>query len=324
MSNTEHSKGWFKPLLLFVVLLLAVFVLYTQKYAIHDWWRLRSYTPSNEIIALADDTTMNNKTRNVFYAYHPSIEPREDFNAHCRDGELTIVLGCYSSVLGIHIFDVEDERLDGIMQVTAAHELLHATYERLTNSERKRIDSLTKQVYDNLDDQRITDTVNAYRERDPSVVQNELHSILATEVMDLPDELEEYYSRYFNDRSRIVEYSRNYESAFSTRKEEAARYESTLLGLKKRIEDEKADLEQEYIELQNESNGISAAMATGNSELINFRINSYNQRVQNYNSRASNVSEWVDEYNSTLEKYNSVVLEQKELLKSMDSRPDAI
>lgn len=324
MQNNENSKSLIKPFITFVLLILVAFVLYSQKYTIHDWWQLRSYTPNNDIVSLADDTTMNDKTKRVFYAYKPSIEHRDDFNLHCRDGELTIVLGCYSPVKGIHIFDVDDERLSGVMQVTAAHELLHATYERLSSSERKKIDRLTSDVYNNLTDQRIIDTVNAYRERDPSVVQNELHSIIATEVEVLPAELENYYSKYFEDRSKVVTYSKKYESAFSSRKDEAKKYELQLQELKRRIEDEKQALEQEYSDLQAKSSDISNAMARGDRNEIDQEISNYNSRVSNYNNRASAVSEWVDEYNVILVKYKQVVLEQQDLIKSIDSRPEAI
>lgn len=324
----EKSKNSLVYLLLTLIIVVAVGALiFFQRYAIHDWWRLRSYAPSAEIVALANDTTMDDDARRVFYAYHPSIEPREDFNMHCGDGELTIVLGCYSSVGGIHIFEVDDERLDGIMQVTAAHEFLHAAYERLSSSERQRIDQLTKEVHKNLTDERILETIQAYNDRDSSVVPNELHSILGTEVADLPDELEEYYGRYFDDRSRIVQFSQSYESAFTSRKEEAKQHEARLATLRQDIDDEKQALSAEYARLNNESSAISSLnsnIEVGEVETLNQRIDAYNMAIREYNTRAKAVSSLVDEYNALYEQYKRVVLEQQDLFNSIDSRPKAI
>lgn len=324
----QKSKGSFLYFLISFGLLFAVVgLVFFNRYAIHDWWRLRDYTPSTEIEALAKDTTMNDGAKRVFYAYHPSVEPRENFNLHCGDNELTIVLGCYSSVGGIHIFDIDDERLHGVMQVTAAHEFLHAAYERLSSSERQNIDRLTDQVYRNLSDQRVLDTIKAYYDRDPSVVPNELHSIIGTEVADLPDELEKYYARYFDDRSRIVEFSKSYESAFTSRKEEAKRYETRLSVLKREIENEKQALSMEYARLNNESTTISSLSDSVDADSVdtfNERVGTYNAAIREYNIRAKAVSQSVDEYNTLYEKYKQVVLEQQDLFNSIDSRPKAI
>lgn len=325
MRQEKADKSWIKSFIVFMLLAAVLAFMYFQRYALHDWWQLRGYNPSAEIVALADDTTMNDGARRVFYVYHPSIEPRENFNEHCGDDELTIVLGCYSSVGGIHIFDIDDERLYGIMQVTAAHEFLHAAYERLSDSERKKVDALTQKVYKNLTDQRILDTIQAYRDRDASVVPNELHSILGTELEDLPDELEAHYARYFNDRSKIVAFSKSYESAFSSRKAEAKSYEAQLQSLKERIDSEKQYLENEYTRLGNEANTITSLTSSSSTAgSVNERIAAYNVRVREYNNRAKAVSSQVDEYNGLYDEYKQVVLEQQDLFKSIDSRPQAI
>ena len=36
-----------------------------------------------------------------------------------------------------YIYNVNDERLNGLKEVTAAHEMLHAAYERLPESDKK-------------------------------------------------------------------------------------------------------------------------------------------------------------------------------------------
>src|SRR6185295_11567695 len=102
---------------------------------------------------------MTPDTRRLFYVYHPVLEDKQAFNSHCTDSEKTIVLGCYISRTGIYLYDVTDSRLNGVEQVTAAHETLHAAYERLSSSERKRVDGLTAQAFAQVTDQRIKDTI---------------------------------------------------------------------------------------------------------------------------------------------------------------------
>ena len=161
-----------------------------QRQAIFDWWRLRDYTPSNRIVELAANTTMTEDGKHLFYVYHATLQTADEFNQSCDFSEQSIILGCYVSGRGIYIYDVKDERLNGIHEVTAAHEMLHAAYERLSSKERQKIDALTQKAYEQSANERIRGTVDAYKKRDPSIVPNELHSILGTEVRDLPAELE--------------------------------------------------------------------------------------------------------------------------------------
>lgn len=311
-------------LLLVVLVWGFVAFLFFQRQAIYDWWRLRDYTAPSDVVALADQTTMKDSARRVFYVYHPAIEPRETFNQHCRDGEFTIVLGCYAQGRGIYIFRVDDPRLDGIEEVTAAHEFLHAAYDRLSKDERKKVDTMTAEAYANIASQRIKDTVEEYRKHDASVVPNELHSILGTEVEDLPAELEKYYARYFTNRKQIVKFSKAYESAFTDRKNQAKVYENRLNALKDQIESANKDLEAEHSRLEEEVNNLQASRNGADPDSFNNRIDAYNADVNAYNRRVSQVQDMVDTYNQLYEKYKELIVEQQDLFKAIDSRPQQI
>lgn len=312
-------------MLLLVVLVWGFVVfLFFQRQAVYDWWRLRGYTAPSEIAALADQTTMKDNARRLFYVYHPAIEPRESFNQHCRDGEFTIVLGCYAQGRGIYIFRVNDPRLDGIEEVTAAHEFLHAAYDRLSDNERKKVDAWTAKAYANLDNQRIKDTVEEYRAHNASVVPNELHSILGTEAVDLPPELEQYYAKYFTNRKQIVTFSEAYESAFTDRKNQAKSYESRLSTLKDQIESANEDLEDEHSSLEAESNDLQSSRDRTDPDSFNNRVEAYNTAVNAYNRRVAQVADMVDTYNEIYDKYKELIVEQQDLFKAIDSRPSQI
>lgn len=194
--------------------ILAGWIFFNRQYVI-DQIRLAGYRPPQEVRALAEATTMQGEGERYFYATRPLINGREEFNRHCSDrGEQTLVLGCYNG-LDIYIFNVEDERLRGVEEVTAAHEMLHAAYDRLGRRERERVDGLVRAEVDKLGDPRLVELVKLYNTTDPGALLNEMHSIIATEVRDISPELEEHYRRYFADRKKVVALSEGYEKVFT-------------------------------------------------------------------------------------------------------------
>jgi hypothetical protein len=296
----------------------------TQRQAIYDWARLRNYVPAPEIAQLATATTMNSTGRHIFYVNQPVLQDKTSFNNTCTESEESIVLGCYVQHKGIYLFDVQDNRLAGIEEVTAAHEMLHAAYDRLSEKERVRIDQLTEEAFLKQKDDRITKTVEAYRKKDPSVVSNELHSIIATEVRTIPTELEEYYKRYFDDRLKIVALSEKYESAFTSLEAQAATYRTRLEDLKKTIDQKNAQLTSVADQLSTEYAALESIRSSAEATSFNQRVSQYNAKVENYNSEVALVSTLIDEYNTVLQKYNATVLEETALIKAIDSRPQSI
>lgn len=300
------------------------FVAIWQRQAIFDWWQLRGYTPSAEIVRLADNTTMTDAGRHLFYVYHAELQDKEAFNQSCQFSEHSIVLGCYVGGRGIYIYNVTDERLNGIEEVTAAHEVLHAAYDRLSSKERARIDGLTEAVLQSLTNQRIKDSVEAYRKRDPSVVPNELHSIIATEVRDLPAELEAYYVRYFKDRKTIVSYSEKYEQVFTQRKARAAELVRQIESLRAQIDAKNAELAERRARLEAEYRALESQRTTAEPESFNARVRAYNASVRAYNAAVQESYVLIDRHNALVAEYNQVVIEEKELIKAIDSRPATI
>lgn len=300
-------------LLLFTLAVLgAVGLAILQRQALYDWARLRDYQPPPAIAQLATDTTMTEPARRLFYVYHPQLDDRDAFNQNCTHmDEQTIVLGCYVPHNGIYLFDVNDPRLQGVEQVTAAHELLHAAYDRLDTEERDRIDRLTQLTLEHLNNERIKTTVENYRKRDPSIVPNELHSILATEVRDLPPELEQYYQQYFKNRAQIVAYSEKYESILTARRNRAATLEIEITGLKSEIEQLEATLTSLRKGLQDDRPTVDTQE----------EVEAYNARVSSYNSQVRELNHLIDRHNRLVEEYKTNAVEQQELFKALNSRP---
>jgi hypothetical protein len=297
---------------------------FLQRQAIVDWARLRNYQPSAEVAALVSRTTMDAKAKHIFYVAHPQLSDRDTFSSQCPGGEETIVLGCYVSNLHIYIFNVSDPRLEGVREVTAAHEMLHAAYARLSGKERARIDALTAQTFDSLQDSRVQETIAAYRAKDASVVPDELHSILGTEVRNLPPELETYYKRYFINRSVVVAFSEKYEAVFGERKALEDSYVAQLKQLQDQIDADNAQIKSDEQALQNEFAQLESRRNEADPAQFNTRAAAYNAKVRSFNAQVAAANRLIDQYNVIYEKYKAIVLEENDLVKAIDSRPSAI
>jgi hypothetical protein len=305
------------------LILLVPAAVWTQRWNIFDTIRLRNYQPSAEVAQLADQTTMNGKTRRLFYVYRPNLEDKQSFNNNCQTTEKTIVLGCYVAGNYIHLYKVTDERLNGIIQVTAAHETLHAAYDRLSRSDKTSVNKLINGAYATLTDQRIKDTIEDYRKNGADTT-NELHSILGTEVRNLPAALEQYYTRYFTNRLAIVGYSEKYEQAFTQRKQKIAEDDTKLAGLKQQIENSEADLKSREQALSAERNRLNALLAAKNYEAYNTSVPGFNAQVNAYNAQVARIRKLIDQYNVIVAERNAIATEEGELVKAIDSRPDTL
>lgn len=305
-----------------VVALIVSILLYRNLQPIGDFVRLYNYTPPTEIARLADQTTMTDTARKLFYVNHPRIADRSSFSGACSNrGEQTIVLGCYHSMdRGIFLFDVSDMRLNGVEQVTAAHEMLHAAYDRLSSSERTRIDRMLNDYYARITDQRIRDTIAAYQVSEPHDITNEMHSIFATEIPDLTPEMDAYYAQYFSNRKAVTAYAANYQQEFSSRQDKIKTYDSQLADLKQTIDKNTATLARQEEEVATMQRQMEADRASGNMESYNSRVPIYNARIDTYNALIRTTQTSIAEYNRLVAVRNDLALEIRGLTESISSQ----
>lgn len=307
-------KRAFKFALIFVIL-ASPFIALAKHEAIYDWWRLRDYTPPAEVVALASDVQMTDHGRHLFYINHPQIVDEESrFRQECTTYEETIVLGCYRpNQQGIFVYKVKDQRLAGVTQVTSAHEMLHAAYDRLGAAERQKIDKLLNNYYRNeLGDDRIKESIDSYRQTEPDDLTNEMHSIFATEIFVLPQELETYYSLYFKNRQAVVAYSEQYEGEFTSRKNQASGLDDRIKTLRAQIDTQEVALKAELAEIEDQR-GEADTQA---------EVNEFNRKVESYNARVNQLKRLIDEHNRLIEEYNQLTGEIKTLYDAIDTRLD--
>lgn len=322
MRNSKFSKVLSVVVSAAVVVGAIGAVFFRQQ--IYDTWRLRGYAPSAEIVALAADTTMTDEAEHIFYVTHPSVTDAATFNENCHIEEFSIVLGCYISNGNIYVFDVTDKRLNGIHEVTAAHEMLHAAYERLGSEDRARIDTLLVDTFKQLHDTRLNSTIAQYQSNDPASVPNELHSILGTEVRDLPRELEDHYKQYFSNRQKVVEYSEKYEKVFSSRETRVQLIDKKLDALKVDIDFNKEILNEDNQTLGASRQELDSLRANGRISEYNSKVDEYNQLVNEYNTLVESTKVQISEYNTLVKERNSLVVEVQDLVHAIDSTPEEI
>lgn len=210
-----------------ILAIAAVILLYRQQ--IIDQVSFRSYQPSAAMSTLASRAQLSDEGRFYLYASQPQIQDRTAFNTSCTTAksETTVVLGCYVSQR-IYLFNVTDSRLDGIQEVTAAHEMLHAAYDRLSDSERGRVNALLETEAGKITDPDFVALMKEYEQSEPGERDNELHSIIGTQVSSLAPELEQYYSRYFTDRAAVVKLYTNYQAVFASIKAQQSQLVSDM------------------------------------------------------------------------------------------------
>lgn len=238
---------------LWTVVVLAVIaglaVGYMNRQTIQDHFAAAEFEPSTRVSQIEANLMLTPEGTRVFRASHPTVEGREQFNVVCGrngHGDGGHVLGCFSDSV-IHLFEINDERLTGIVEVTAAHELLHATFSRMDASEQERLSGRLTEAYEAMlvDRPDLKERMSVYEGLSAAGFANELHSVLGTEIRGLPDWLEEHYARWFAQRAVIVDFYESYSDVFASLKQQAEVLNAQLEELRHEIETKSDDYSAE-------------------------------------------------------------------------------
>lgn len=309
MTSAKRRESSRLARILFLLLLLATpLLLFWQRNSLYDSWRLHGYQPPTSVVGLADQDKMTDSARHIFYVNHPELmSDATIFRQACTTAEQTIILGCYHGPeAGIYIYNVQDDRLAGIQQVTAAHEMLHAAYDRLSDKDRNYVNGLLVDYYNNgLNDQRVKDSIDSYKKTEPKDIANEMHSIFGTEIVSLPQPLETYYKRYFVDRSAVTTFSANYEREFTSRQDH--------------LNQLKSQLDSELQAIQRQQATINAEKARLDQLKANNQIEAYNAGVEPFNDLINSYNGKIAIYRRDVADYNSLLGELKALYQSIDA-----
>lgn len=318
--------GWVISLLL--VLMIAGFFLadFLQPRIWWDYYIRSDYQPDSQVTQLIDRLAFTQRGKNVFLASSPVVSDADRFNEQCARREATIsILGCYDDQ-NIYIYHVSEPKLSGIMETTAAHELLHAVYVRLNQFERPKVDELIMANYEKFKTPELEQRLEYYRRIDPDSITNELHSILGTELTQLSPALEDYYSRYFTNRSVIVDFYKSYHQQFvdlSSKAEELKQQIDAMLPeitVSQKQYTTKLDSLNHDIELFNQR-------ADGGHYTSQWQFNRDRQtllaRINSIEDERQYINNLVDKYNQLIEDYNNNATQYQKLNQSINSLSQA-
>ncbi|MGH7156579.1 MAG: hypothetical protein ACREGG_00460 [Candidatus Saccharimonadales bacterium] len=309
--------------LLLLVLLAFPFAVYFNAQALSDYFALRNYTPPSDIATLASQDTMLPYTKHMFYLNHPQIVSSvAAFRQDCPDSPQTIVLGCYHpDQKGIYIYSVSDSQLYGVEQVTAAHEVLHAVYARLSNHDRTILNNELEDYYKNgLTDSRVIAEVKIYQQTEPNDVMDEMSCTFGTEIADLPSGLNTYYQKYFANRQTVVNFEQNYESEFTSRQSQINTEAAQLAQMKSNIDSEEQSLQTQLNQINSDRARLDSLRGSGQTGQYNASVDSYNSEVSVYNSGVDRLRSDISSYNQLVDQYNATATELASLQQSIDTR----
>lgn len=318
----ENKSGVGRLVLAVILIVLAVFV-FVQRQTIADYISFWQYEPTAEMSSLASRASMNEQGKLYFYASKPELLEAKVFNSVCADHDPEgATLGCYRGGL-IYIYDIDDERLDGIREVTAAHEMLHAAYARLSSQERTEINRLIDEAFDKLQDDKLSGRLEMYERNQPGTRYVELHAIIGTEFRDIAPNLETHYSEVFEDRLAVVDLYESYISQFTQREERAAAIEQDLKELSSTIELESGRYSRDVQSLSDGIENFNSRAGSVNSQLEydNLTVERRNlmSRTSELENRRAQIEASINRYNQLVEEYNGIATEVRNLTESLDS-----
>jgi len=307
-----------------LVILIALLGLGTLRYQqIQDWWKLRGYAAPSAVVTLANEDTMNSYTTHLFYLNKPQLPTTVvGFRKYCPENAETIVLGCYHpNQNGIYIYAVQDSTLAGIQQVTAAHEVLHAVYARLSNSERSKLDAELEAYYKSgLTNTNVKAEVALYKKTEPTDVYDEMSCTFGTEIQNLPAALNAYYAQFFTNRQKIVSYEQQYQEQFTNRQQQIGQYDRQLSGMKTQISNEQSSLTTESVALDSEDQQLQGLLSSGQVARYNGEVESYNSQVDSYNTGIADLKQEIASYNQLVDTRNALAGQLTTLDSAIDTR----
>lgn len=273
----------------------------------------------DDILRYIDEAGLSETGALYFLTSLPKIVSGVEFDRYCTRKEPGIgVLGCYTTKdRRIYLFDVTDERLTSMEPVVAAHEMLHAAWARLSVEERNRLADLLEEGFAALpDDHQLRDRIASYEADNPESRIPELYAILATEIRTLPDALEDHYSMYFSERSRVVDLADEVYRVFDTVTDQLRALATDLESRAAEIEGLRFTWEQTSQVLWADIDAFNEkALAGGFTRKSDFeatRAPLADRRSRLLTLRTT-LQTKIDEYNTLLEELNRLNAEVSEL-----------
>lgn len=316
--TTIKKSNILKLIGLAIIIIVAIAVALNWTF-FRDFYLSKTYQPTSEMAAIRDSLNLTGKGELIFNASHPELNTEDDFNINCQSfDDEEAILGCYTE-LSIYIYNITESRLQGIRELTAAHELLHAVYERMSPAEKDSYREALEQTYrDNQDI--LKEEIEAY---DSAEQLEEIYVRSGTEIKDLPASLEKHFAEIFKNQDKIVDFYNGYIKVFRQIENELDALKSEMDSLNATIEAKTAEYESRVDSLNSEIDAFNNCADTAGCFASEYAFYARrNQLVAEQNSLNvlyDEIDHLIDDYNTKVEKYNANVLESNNLQNIINS-----
>ena len=305
----------------FIILLCAFVAIFLIDYSvISDRISALSYSPSPELEELTQEIAPTSEGQLILASTHPALQNAADFRNSCPVEIVSSgsVLGCYGDNR-IYVYDIEREELDGIVQSTLAHELLHAVWDRLSAQERNELTIALDQFYGDHQDE-LSEYLESY---DATYFYNELHSLVGTWYASTGIEvLDRHYDKYFTDRSRIASFFEAYHSTFQELSQSLTQLYTTIEANQSQLN----DLTTNYSDAVSELNAAIADFNTRASsgaftsvEAFEAERNTLIAQQEALENLRLQIVALIDTTNSLITEYNEKLIYANNLVDAIDA-----
>ena len=318
-QKTKRSYcGW---VILLVLVVIATIIVLNRAW-IYDWFRGITYQPNAEMAGIRGKLNLTGRGEFLFNATQPELNEADAFNANCRQDESEVaVLGCYTAG-NIYVYNITDAKLDGIRELTAAHELLHAVWARMGSKERENLRPILQQVYQN-NLSVLKDDIETYA--DDEWIE-EIFVRAGTEIKKLPDVLEEYYTEIFDDQDAIVDFYESYIAVFREIKMKMEGLASEIEVLRDSINVKMTEYENKVNQLEVDitrfNNCAETAGCFATEAEFYVQRNTLVARESEINLLNDEIDNMIDDYNLKVDEYNADALESRKLQNMINSKAD--
>jgi len=262
---------------------------------------LKTYQPKPEIADIAEKIGFTDEAKKTFYRSDPEFIPAATFAEYCLKNGVEMALACARSETPgekkgskprIFLLQIDDARFIDSRYPSAAHELLHLAYHKLSSSEKQRVDNLIDQeIVRHKEDTHIdslTDILTNAGGNYQEAIRGEMHSVFGVEYRDIAPGLEEYYRQYFTDRSGVV--SLNEQGGLETR----VRKLDQLSQEEKLFDSKLTALNAQLTQYKN----------AGDEASYNNLVGQFNTMVSQYNAKAAEAKRVYSEISQLYQYFN--------------------
>ena len=315
------KKTW--SLVIFVIssLLLMAFVAFVAINfgSIKDIIVGLSYHPSAEMVEVRDSLGLTSKGTRIFNATLPELKGKDEFNQICRDTENeNAILGCYRGDR-VYVYDILSDELIGVREATAAHELLHAVYHRMSADEKREIRDALISVYQK-NQETLGEEIDIYEE---DKKEEELYVRAGTEIADLPEVLERHFASIFENQDLIAEYYQGYIKVFreieQKLEELLAKVQTLDANITAKTAQYGADVASLNADIAEFNNCAKTANCFTSTRVFNTRRAELVSRSESLSALYNEISGMVLEYNNLVTEYNENLLHGQALNMTINS-----